>query len=88
MRRGHVPERTCAGCGAHDAKASMLRVVRTPAKVVDVDPTGRASGRGAYVHRSAACIENALTRGKLAKALRAGVGQETAGRLREFGEGE
>jgi predicted RNA-binding protein YlxR (DUF448 family) len=66
----------------------MLRVVRTPAKAVDVDPTGRASGRGAYVHRSAACIENALARGRLAKALRAGVGEETAGRLREFGQGE
>ena len=88
MRRGHVPQRTCAGCDAHDAKAAMVRVVRTPAGAVEVDLTGGAHGRGAYVHRSASCVEAALSRGRLARVLRAGVGNETAGRLREFGSGE
>jgi len=64
----------------------MVRVVRRPSGAIEVDPTGRASGRGAYVHRSPACIETALGRGRLAKVLRASVGTDTAGRLRRFSE--
>jgi uncharacterized protein len=85
VRRGHIPLRTCAGCRAHDAKPSMLRVVCTSAGTIEVDPTGGVSGRGAYVHRSAGCIEAALARGGLARSLRTGVGDDAAGRLREFG---
>ena len=66
----------------------MLRVVRTRTGAIEVDPTGSAHGRGAHVHRAAACIEAALVRGGLARALRAGVGADAAGRLREFGNGE
>ena len=83
-RRGHVPQRTCAGCHAHDAKAAMLRIVRTSDGRVEVDPTGRAPGRGAYVHRAEACVDAALGRGGLARALRARVGDDAAGRLRGF----
>jgi predicted RNA-binding protein YlxR (DUF448 family) len=36
---------------------------------VDVDPTGRANGRGAYVCRDAACIATAINRGTLSRAL-------------------
>ena len=43
-----------------------------------VDPTGRLAGRGAYVCGAAACIDRAVKRGPLARALRteipAGVG--------------
>jgi hypothetical protein len=43
--------------------------VRTPAGDVIVDPTGRASGRGAYVCRDAACIDKAITKGAFSRAL-------------------
>ena len=33
------------------------------------DPTGRASGRGAYVCRDRACITTAIDRGTFSKAL-------------------
>jgi hypothetical protein len=62
----------------------MLRVVRSPDGRVDVDPTGSAPGRGAYVHRAEACVDLALGRGGLARALRARVGDDAAGRLRRF----
>jgi predicted RNA-binding protein YlxR (DUF448 family) len=88
VRRGHVPQRTCAGCRVRDAKRAMLRVVRPPDGAVAVDPKGSAPGRGAYVHRSAACIEAALARGGLARALRAGVSDDAAGRLRAEQDGD
>jgi uncharacterized protein len=34
------------------------------------DPAGRQPGRGAYVHRDVGCIEIAVRRGTLARALR------------------
>ncbi len=35
-----------------------------------VDPTGRLAGRGAYICNEAACIERAMTKGALGRALK------------------
>ncbi len=64
----HVPQRTCVGCRTVQAKRQLVRVVRT-ADGVRVDPTGKAAGRGAYVHASRSCWEKALT-GALERALK------------------
>ena len=40
---------------------------------VAVDPTGRAPGRGAYLHRRPECIEEARKKGGLNRALKAQV---------------
>jgi hypothetical protein len=37
---------------------------------VTVDPTGRLAGRGAYVCIDAACLDRAVAKGALARALR------------------
>jgi uncharacterized protein len=76
------PTRTCVGCRAKAPKADLLRVVRTSRGVVMVDPTGSASGRGAYLHRDATCAETAMAAGSLARALRTGPAQVELGRLR------
>ena len=47
-----------------------MRLVRTPDGSVTVDPTGRLAGRGAYVCRSAACLDKAIVKGALSRALR------------------
>jgi predicted RNA-binding protein YlxR (DUF448 family) len=62
----------------------MLRVVRAADGRVDVDTTGGAPGRGAYVHRADACIDAAIRGGGLARGLRGRVGDDAAGRLRGF----
>ncbi|MCU0479506.1 MAG: YlxR family protein [Chloroflexi bacterium] len=46
-----------------------MRVVRDPAGVVAVDPSGKAPGRGAYVCLDGTCQLNAITRGTLRRAL-------------------
>ncbi len=45
-----------------------MRVVRTPEGVI-YDPTGKANGRGAYLHDRQSCWERAL-KGGLAQALK------------------
>lgn len=48
----------------------MVRVVRTPEGVVEVDPTGKKNGRGAYLHADPACWDMALKRKSLQHALK------------------
>ncbi|MBN2146095.1 MAG: YlxR family protein [Anaerolineales bacterium] len=67
-RRKHLPQRTCVGCREVLSKRALIRIVRGP-QGVQVDPTGKLAGRGAYLHNQRSCWERAL-RGALAQALR------------------
>jgi predicted RNA-binding protein YlxR (DUF448 family) len=80
--RGHPPLRTCAGCRAQVPKGDLVRLVHTSDGGIELDPAGTAPGRGGYVHCATACLEAALARGGLARALRVGVGEDAASRLR------
>lgn len=44
--------------------------MRDPAGAVAIDPSGRAAGRGAYVCRTAECIDIAIKKGALGRALK------------------
>jgi predicted RNA-binding protein YlxR (DUF448 family) len=56
-------------------------VVRGPDGRIDLDPSGKAPGRGAYLHHDAVCWDAALRRGALSRALRTGLSPEEAGTL-------
>ena len=88
MARSQVPERTCVGCRGKAMKPELLRVVRGADGVVVADPSGRAPGRGAYVHRDRACVDAAVGRGALWRALRTGADPDAAARLRRDIEGD
>jgi predicted RNA-binding protein YlxR (DUF448 family) len=64
----HIPQRTCVGCRTILPKRSLLRLVRRP-EGVQVDPTGKLAGRGAYLHNRRSCWEKGL-KGPLAHALK------------------
>ncbi len=66
-----MPTRTCIGCRQRDDQASLVRLVRRGAVVVD-GTSPRASGRGAYVHHG--CLEIARQR----RAIRRALGAELA----------
>ncbi|HEY5858968.1 MAG TPA: YlxR family protein [Actinomycetota bacterium] len=78
-----APTRTCVGCREPSSKSGLLRIVRSAEAGVQLDPDGTAPGRGAYVHRRAACLEAAGAEGVLARALRTGLGPDELGRLRD-----
>ncbi|MEP0764190.1 MAG: YlxR family protein [Chloroflexota bacterium] len=69
-RRRRVPQRTCVVCRTTADKRSLTRLVRTPDEGVHVDPTGKRSGRGAYLCDDPSCWDRALASDVLAKALR------------------
>jgi len=84
----HVPERTCVGCRGRAPKAELLRLRRDPDGSVRVDPLGAGLGRGAYVHRDRACVDEAIHRGAVARALRARLDEGGAATLRADIDGE
>lgn len=82
QRMKHVPQRTCVGCREVLPKRKMVRIVRTSAGV-QIDPTGKLAGRGAYMHDRRECWERGL-KGALAHALKISLTQEDRARLEEF----
>ncbi|NLY50452.1 MAG: YlxR family protein [Firmicutes bacterium] len=59
----------CVGCQEMRPKRELLRVVRTPEKKVEVDRTGKRSGRGAYICPRRECLVKAIQGKRLQKAL-------------------
>lgn len=59
----------CVGCREMKSKKELVRVVRTPEGEVDLDPSGKKSGRGAYICPSPACFKKAVKGKSLQKAL-------------------
>ena len=66
----HEPERTCVGCREGASKRGLSRLVRRAEGGAAVDVTGRAAGRGAYLHQAATCVESARKKRSLDRALR------------------
>lgn len=74
-RPRHVPQRTCIACRQVAGKRNLVRVVRTGLGV-EVDPTGKKAGRGAYLHPTQQCWQAALNGNRLAQALRTTISAE------------
>jgi predicted RNA-binding protein YlxR (DUF448 family) len=67
-RPKHIPQRTCVGCHTVLPKQSLVRIVRL-VDHLQIDPTGKLAGRGAYLHKNRTCWEKGL-KGSLAHALK------------------
>jgi len=63
-------------------KRKMIRIVRT-ANGVQVDPTGKLAGRGAYLHDRRECWERGL-KGALAHALKTTLTSDERAQLEDF----
>ena len=79
----HIALRRCVACRTARPKAELMRVVRTANGEMGVDPTGKAPGRGAYVCRRAECVEAALRKQGLRRALGPPVPAQVAEQMRQ-----
>src|SRR5215211_8409755 len=82
QRVKHVPQRTCVGCREVLPKRKMIRLVKT-SDGVQIDPTGKLAGRGAYLHDRRDCWERSL-KGALGHALKTSLTEADRARLEEF----
>jgi len=83
----HIPQRTCVACRSTAAKRGLIRIVRTPQGGVELDPTGKAAGRGAYLCHRRECWQEALKREKLARALRVKLWDADREKLEAYADG-
>jgi predicted RNA-binding protein YlxR (DUF448 family) len=65
-----MPRRTCVVCRSTAAKRTLHRIVRSPAGTVAYDPTGKAAGRGAYLCGQPVCLDQAVRRRSIQRALK------------------
>ena len=79
----NIPLRKCLGCDEMLGKKGLLRIVRSKDGEISVDLTGKKSGRGAYICRSRECLEKAIKKKSLERALKCSISKEIYDRLRE-----
>lgn len=70
MRIKKVPMRQCTGCGERKEKKELIRIIRTPEDLIEIDFTGKKNGRGAYICNSVECLRKAEKRKSLERSLK------------------
>ena len=69
MKVKKIPMRMCVGCKELKPKKELLRIVVLPTGVIEVDRTGKKSGRGVYVCDDMDCFNKAYENHGLEKSL-------------------
>lgn len=83
-RPRHIPQRTCIACRNKGDKRGLIRIVRTPERQIEIDPTGKRNGRGAYLCHRQDCWNRALGGTALARALNTDLTEDTRHQLGMF----
>ncbi|HBQ24803.1 MAG TPA: DUF448 domain-containing protein [Syntrophomonas sp.] len=82
-RTRKIPLRMCVGCREMKNKKELLRIVRTPEGNVEIDQSGKKSGRGAYICPQLDCLQQALKGKSLQKALEHDIPDEVIDKLKK-----
>ncbi|MEG6521701.1 RNase P modulator RnpM [Desulfotomaculum sp. 1211_IL3151] len=78
-----VPLRMCIGCQEMKPKRELTRVVRTPQNTVEIDATGKKSGRGAYLCSNIECLQRAIKGKRLERSLECFISPEIIETLKQ-----
>ena len=76
-----IPMRQCVGCREMRPKRELVRVVKSPEGEISLDFRGKAPGRGAYVCKSAECLNKAVRTHALERQLECSVSEEVFSQL-------
>jgi len=72
----HVALRVCMVCKQKKPKEELIRLVRIPEGKIELDPTGKKLGRGAYLCKESECIKKAIKTKRLERTLKRPVSQD------------
>lgn len=84
MKQRKIPLRTCVVTKESLPKQELLRIVRTPEKVVKVDETGKLNGKGAYIKKDLAVLEKAMKSKILEKRLECKIEESVYEKIRNI----
>ena len=71
-----IPQRKCLGCMESFPKKELVRVVRLPNGSVEMDLTGKKSGRGAYICKNKTCLKKAIKSKRIQNNLEVEISEE------------
>ena len=87
QKQKKIPERQCLGCNGHFPKATLLRVLRSPAGeegyTVSLDFTGKKSGRGAYICKNPKCLNKARKSRRIETSLEISISEDVYLKMEE-----
>lgn len=86
--RRKVPMRKCIATGEMRPKKELVRIVRSKEGEVSVDPTGKKSGRGAYLSKDKEAVLLAKKKNILANHLEVSIADSIYDELLELIERE
>lgn len=86
--RKKVPLRKCVATGEMRPKKELVRIVRSKEGEVSVDPTGKKSGRGAYLSKEKEAVLLAKKKNILANQLEVSIDDSIYEELLELIEKE
>ena len=84
MKVRKIPMRMCVGCKQMKSKKELLRIVALPSGEIEVDRTGKKSGRGAYISDNLDCFQKAYESHGLERSLKRPVSKEIYESLKAF----
>lgn len=76
------PARTCMACNEQKEKNELLRIVKSKDGIIDVDLTGKKSGRGAYICKNEACLDKIIKSKRLERVFELEISKEIYESLR------
>lgn len=80
LKNKKTPMRRCAGCMESKPKNSMVRITCYEGQI-NVDPGGKAKGRGVYLCPDRNCMEKARKKRALQRSFDAEISPETLDRI-------
>ncbi|RFU67857.1 YlxR family protein [Bacillus sp. V59.32b] len=86
--RKKIPMRKCVASGEMKPKKELIRIVRSKDGEISIDPTGKKSGRGAYLTLDPKTIELAKKKNVLSNHLGATIDPSLYEQLLELAEKE
>ena len=83
MKLKKIPMRMCVGCKELKPKKELLRIVALPTGIIELDRTGKKSGRGVYICNSSECFQKAFAPHGLERPLKRPVSREVYDAIKE-----
>ena len=76
MKEKKIPMRQCVGCREMLPKMELIRAVKPKDGDVELDFTGKKSGRGAYICKNSECLKRARRSKALERAFECTISPE------------
>ncbi len=75
-------ERKCIACGEIKNRENLIKITRENSRGdIVINPDSKIFGRSAYLCYNKSCVELALKKGKIQKALKCSISDELKGKL-------